>query len=62
MYEGKEFEIDVCDLIIIRNFGRGVYGIVDLVRYRISGVVFVVKVIFEIGVKLRIFEFNLYKL
>lgn len=47
MYEGKEFEIDVCDLIIIRNFGRGVYGIVDLVRYRISGVVFVVKVIFR---------------
>lgn len=43
MYEGKEFEIDACDLITIRNLGRGAYGIVDLVRHRTSGAVLAVK-------------------
>lgn len=43
-FEGKEFEIDACDLITIRNLGRGAYGIVDLVRHRTSGAVLAVKV------------------
>lgn len=58
MYEGKEFEIDACDLITIRNLGRGAYGIVDLVRHRTSGAVLAVKVTFRfkctIGCQLKV--------